>query len=194
MTPWVLGSIDWLESNKVIEKVKQNVLNCCAQFSVYLKDSCMYCPFCRAEETKVIDSRLITDGNQVKRRRECLHCGERFNTHELVELTMPRVIKRNGEREAFDEHKFREGIDKALEKRPISREAIETTITQIMQSIHAKGEAEIEASAIGECVMDKLSQLDQVAYVRFASVYRKFKDVEAFKKEIQRLELQHESS
>ena len=154
----------------------------------------MYCPFCRAEETKVIDSRLITDGNQVKRRRECLHCGERFNTHELVELTMPRVIKRNGEREAFDEHKFREGIDKALEKRPISREAIETTITQIMQSIHARGEAEIEAIAIGECVMDKLSQLDQVAYVRFASVYRKFKDVEAFKKEIQRLELQHESS
>ena len=153
----------------------------------------MFCPFCRAEETKVIDSRLVADGNQVKRRRECLSCGERFNTHEVVELTMPRVIKRNGEREAFDEQKFREGIYKALEKRPISQETIETGITQIMQRIHAGGEAEIDAIAIGELVMDQLSKLDQVAYVRFASVYRKFKDVAAFKLEIKRLESQHGS-
>ncbi len=147
----------------------------------------MYCPFCRAEETKVIDSRLISDGNQVKRRRECIACGERFNTHEIVELTMPRVIKRNGEREAFCEHKFRDGICRALQKRPVAQDMIESLIIQIMQEIHAKGECEVDSKVIGELVMSKLSHLDQVAYVRFASVYRKFEDVEAFKHEIKRL-------
>lgn len=144
----------------------------------------MYCPFCRAEETKVIDSRIMAEGNQVKRRRECIACGERFNTHEIVELTMPRVIKRNGEREAFDEHKFREGIYKSLEKRPISQEDVESVITQIMQAIHARGEPEIESKSIGEEVMAQLYHLDQVAYVRFASVYRKFEDIEAFSETI----------
>jgi transcriptional repressor NrdR len=148
----------------------------------------MFCPFCRADETKVIDSRLMADGNQVKRRRECVTCGERFNTHELVELTMPRVIKRNGDRQAFDEQKFRNGICRALQKRPITQETIESIITQIMQRIHAKGDAEIDSKAIGEYVMIALSKLDQVAYVRFASVYRKFEDVEAFKLEICRLQ------
>jgi transcriptional repressor NrdR len=147
----------------------------------------MFCPFCRAEETKVIDSRLMADGNQVKRRRECMSCGERFNTHEVVELTMPRVIKRNGEREAFDEHKFRAGFHKALEKRAVPQAAIETAVTQIMQRIHAKGDTEMAAKAIGEMVMEKLSRLDQVAYVRFASVYRNFKDLNAFGDEISRL-------
>lgn len=154
----------------------------------------MFCPFCRADETKVIDSRLMADGNQVKRRRECAHCGERFNTHETVELTMPRVIKRNGNRESFNEKKFKEGFYKSLEKRPLTQASIDAALTEIMQSIHAKGESEMSTKAIGDLVMKKLYLLDHVAYVRFASVYKNFKDIHDFGDAITQIKKTEESA
>lgn len=148
----------------------------------------MYCPFCKAQETKVIDSRLVADGEQVRRRRECSHCGERFTTYESAELVMPRIIKQNGNREPFDELKLRAGLQRALEKRPISIEAIEASITHIKQSLRAIGEREITSRKLGDYVMEELKQLDQVAYVRFASVYRSFQDLNEFRSAIDRLE------
>lgn len=147
----------------------------------------MYCPFCLATDTKVIDSRLSQDGAQVKRRRECLACSERFTTFETAELIMPRVIKRDGSRTTFDEHKLRNGVLRALEKRPVSTEAIEQLIRRILHKLRTSGEQEIEAISIGELVMAELRQLDEVAYVRFASVYRSFQDVNAFREAINTL-------
>lgn len=159
----------------------------------------MFCPFCNAEDTKVIDSRLVGEGSQVRRRRECAHCQERFTTFEMAELIMPRVIKRDGSREAFEDDKIRAGLTKALEKRPIDMEQIETAIKHIKQSLRATGEREIDAQYIGELVMEQLKALDQVAYVRFASVYRSFQDVDEFSREIAKLQQirdqqQHEST
>ncbi len=148
----------------------------------------MYCPFCAAEDTKVIDSRLVADGVQVRRRRECLSCHERFTTYETAELVMPRIIKQNGNREPFDEDKLRAGFLRALEKRPVSVESIESVISQIKHSLRATGEREINSRVLGELVMDSLKQLDQVAYVRFASVYRSFQDIAEFRDAIERLE------
>ncbi|TCO70453.1 transcriptional regulator NrdR [Chromatocurvus halotolerans] len=148
----------------------------------------MYCPFCAAEDTKVIDSRLVADGVQVRRRRECLSCHERFTTYETAELVMPRIIKQNGNREPFDEEKLRAGFQRALEKRPVSVESIESVISQIKHSLRATGEREINSRVLGELVMDSLKQLDQVAYVRFASVYRSFQDIAEFRDAIERLE------
>ncbi len=148
----------------------------------------MHCPFCSAHDTKVIDSRLVGGGEQVRRRRECGHCGERFTTFETAELVMPRVIKSDGSRQPFDEGKLRAGIMRAIEKRPVSTEAVEQTIRKIMSRLRATGEREVPSSQIGEWVMDALRQLDKVAYVRFASVYRDFQDVDAFRKEIEALE------
>lgn len=148
----------------------------------------MYCPFCAAEDTKVIDSRLVADGVQVRRRRECLSCHERFTTYETAELVMPRIIKQNGNREPFDEDKLRAGFQRALEKRPVSVESIESVISQIKHSLRATGEREINSRVLGELVMDSLKQLDQVAYVRFASVYRSFQDIAEFRDAIERLE------
>jgi transcriptional repressor NrdR len=133
----------------------------------------MYCPFCSHEETKVIDSRLAAEGQQVRRRRECLQCSERFTTFESAELVMPRVVKNDDTREPFDEAKLRAGMLRALEKRPVSSEAVER---------------EVPARLVGELVMDELHRLDEVAYVRFASVYRSFQDVDAFREEIDRLQ------
>jgi transcriptional repressor NrdR len=147
----------------------------------------MHCPFCNALDTKVIDSRLSQDGAQVRRRRECLDCTERFTTFEIAELAFPRIIKRDGSRTSFDEQKLRGGILRALEKRPVSTEAIEQLIRRILHTLRTSGEQEIEAISIGELVMAELRQLDEVAYVRFASVYRSFQDVNAFKEEINRL-------
>lgn len=147
----------------------------------------MRCPFCAADDTKVIDSRLANEGYQVKRRRECASCNARFTTFENAELVMPRVVKSDGTREEFDELKLRSGILRALEKRPVGTEAIEDAITHIKQCLRATGEREVPASLIGENVMDALRELDQVAYVRFASVYRSFQDVNAFREEIERL-------
>ena len=148
----------------------------------------MYCPFCTHQDTKVIDSRLVTDGGQVRRRRECLECCERFTTFETAELVMPRVIKGDGSRQPFDDNKLKAGILRAVEKRPVSVEAVENSISAIQSKLRAMGEREVAASDIGEMVMGALRKLDQVAFVRFASVYRRFKDVSEFREEIERLE------
>jgi transcriptional repressor NrdR len=151
----------------------------------------MYCPFCNANDTKVTDSRLMRETNQVRRRRECLICKERFTTYETAELALPSVIKRDDRRDSFSEDKLRAGILRALEKRPVSLEQIETSISQIIHKARASGEREIPAKLIGEWVMDELRNLDQVAYVRFASVYRSFQDIKEFREEISRLENQN---
>jgi transcriptional repressor NrdR len=148
----------------------------------------MHCPFCAADDTKVIDSRLVAEGDQVRRRRECLSCKERFTTYEVAELVMPRIIKQDGSREPFDEDKLRAGFLRALEKRPVAMEAIEAEINQIKHALRATGEREVKSLVVGELVMDHLKQLDQVAYVRFASVYRSFQDIAEFRDEIERLE------
>ena len=148
----------------------------------------MHCPFCNTEETKVIDSRLVDEGAQVRRRRECIKCGERFTTFETPELNLPRVIKRDGRRSEFEEEKLRMGLMKALEKRPVNTEQIETAIQRIIHRLRASGEREIDSQWVGELVMDELHALDEVAYVRFASVYRSFQDVNAFREEIRRLQ------
>ncbi len=148
----------------------------------------MHCPFCSFQDTKVIDSRLVTDGGQVRRRRECIECGERFTTFESAELMMPKVIKGDGSRQPFDDHKLKSGILRAVEKRPVSVEAVEESIINIQSKLRAMGEREVAASVIGELVMDALRKLDQVSFVRFASVYRRFKDVSDFREEIERLE------
>ena len=148
----------------------------------------MHCPFCAADDTKVIDSRLVAEGDQVRRRRECLSCSERFTTYEVAELVMPRVIKQNGNREPFDEDKLRAGFLRALEKRPVSVEDIEAVINQIKHALRATGEREVQSLVVGELVMEYLKKLDQVAYVRFASVYRSFQDLSEFRDEIERLE------
>lgn len=148
----------------------------------------MHCPFCSDEDTKVIDSRLVADGNQVRRRRECLGCHERYTTYEIAELLMPRVIKQDGSREPFDESKLRAGLTRALEKRPVSTEAVESAIDQIKHFLQSTGEREILARVIGEKVMLQLRELDEVAFVRFASVYRRFTDISEFKDEIDRLQ------
>jgi len=148
----------------------------------------MHCPFCSADDTKVIDSRLVAEGVQVRRRRQCLSCHERFTTYEIAELLMPRVIKQNGSREPFDEEKLRAGFLRALEKRPVSVERIEAAIDQIKQALRATGEREVPSRVLGELVMDHLKELDQVAYVRFASVYRSFQDIAEFRDAIERLE------
>jgi len=147
----------------------------------------MYCPFCGHIETKVIDSRLAGEGRQIRRRRECLSCGERFTTFETAELLMPLVVKSDGSREAFDEKKLRAGMDRALEKRPVEREAIEAAVSRLCHALRSLGEREVASRTIGEMVMSELRHLDEVAYVRFASVYRSFQDLDAFRDEIERL-------
>lgn len=147
----------------------------------------MHCPFCGTHETKVVDSRLVAEGQQIRRRRECISCHERFTTYEAAELLMPRVIKTDGSRQPFDEEKLRAGIQRALEKRPVSIEEIEACITRIKQRLRATGERELPSREVGEAVMAELRKLDQVAYVRFASVYRSFQDINEFREEIERL-------
>ncbi len=147
----------------------------------------MYCPFCQAEETKVIDSRLVAEGTQIRRRRECSSCNERFTTFETAELLMPKIIKRNGQRRPFDEEKLRSGFQKALEKRPISIDDIDTAIHSIKQKLLASGEREIYSQQLGEWVIECLKKLDNVAYVRFASVYRRFQDISDFSHAIDQL-------
>ena len=147
----------------------------------------MYCPFCNHVETKVIDSRLAGEGRQIRRRRECLSCGERFTTFEAAELIMPMVVKSDRTREPFDEAKLRAGMSKALEKRPVALEAVEEAVSRIAHKLRSLGEREVQSRAVGEMVMDELRHLDEVAYVRFASVYRSFQDLDAFRDEIDRL-------
>jgi len=148
----------------------------------------MYCPFCNAQDTKVIDSRLVSEGSQVRRRRSCNECNERFTTYEFAELLMPRLIKSDGRREPFNEEKLLVGINRALEKRPVSLEAIDAAVNKLKSTLRATGEREVTSKMVGELVMELLKGLDKIAYIRFASVYRSFKDVKEFGEEIAKLE------
>ena len=147
----------------------------------------MLCPFCGAVDTRVIDSRLVSEGNHVRRRRECVTCEERFTTYESAELVMPRIIKQGGIREPFNEDKLLAGLTKALEKRPVGIEKVEEAINRIKTTLRATGEREILSRDVGEEVMKELRELDEVAFVRFASVYRSFKDLNEYRQEIDRL-------
>ena len=150
----------------------------------------MRCPFCGAQDTKVIDSRLSGEGDQVRRRRKCTLCKERFTTYETAELNLPRVVKRDGSRVPFDGRKLRSGMMRALEKRPVGTQDVDAALARINRRLVSSGEGEVSSGKIGELVMDELRGLDQVAYVRFASVYRQFEDVAAFREEIESLERQ----
>ena len=147
----------------------------------------MFCPFCDAQETKVIDSRLVAGGEQIRRRRQCIECSERFTTFEVAELVMPKVIKRDETREPFDEAKLTSGLARSLEKRPVSTEDIDKAISKIKSELRATGEREVSSEFIGEIIMNSLKKLDKVAYVRFASVYRSFEDIKEFGEEIAKL-------
>jgi transcriptional repressor NrdR len=148
----------------------------------------MHCPFCQHEDTRVIDSRMSDDGATIRRRRECERCGERFNTFETAEIKLPAVIKNDGRREPFDERKLRTSFDLALHKRPVSSDAVDVAMRVVIDDLRKSGEREVPSRQIGERVMRALKKLDQVAFVRFASVYRSFEDVQAFREEIERLE------
>ncbi|OOG47886.1 transcriptional regulator NrdR [Rhodanobacter sp. C01] len=148
----------------------------------------MHCPFCQHEDTRVIDSRLTEDGSTVRRRRECPQCSERFNTFETAELKLPTIVKSGERREAFDERKLRVSFERALQKRPVASHDVDTSVRTIINDLRRSSEREIPSRQLGELVMRELKNLDQVAYVRFASVYRKFEDVHAFREEIEKLE------
>lgn len=148
----------------------------------------MRCPFCSALDTRVIDSRLAGEGDQIRRRRECTECKERFTSYETAELNYPRIVKSDGRREPFSEDKLRGGIMRALEKRPVEMEKVEVAISHIKHIIRSQGEREVKSRVVGDWVMEQLRAMDQVAYVRFASVYQSFENVRAFLDEIQRLE------
>lgn len=151
----------------------------------------MFCPFCHAPDTRVIDSRLVADGTQVRRRRECVECKERLTSFEVAELLMPKVMKRDGCRDPFNEDKLRAGMQRALEKRPISAEQFEASISALIKKLRATGEREVSSQLLGQWVMESLQALDSVAYVRFASVYWDFKDVDAFRELVDQLNQSH---
>jgi transcriptional repressor NrdR len=146
------------------------------------------CPFCKAEDTRVVDSRLVGEGEQVRRRRECQAWSERFTTFEMVDLVTPRIIKNDGNRQPYDESRLRRGFLRALEKRPVETEHIDAAIERIRHRLHATGEREVPSRELGEWVMGELRNLDEVAYIRFASVYRSFQDVNAFREMVERME------
>lgn len=148
----------------------------------------MRCPFCSELDTRVIDSRLVGEGEQIRRRRECTQCKERFTTYESAELNLPRIVKSDGRREPFNEEKLRGGLLSAVQKRPVEMEKIDIAVANIMHNLRATGDKEVESIKVGDWVMEQLRAIDQVAYVRFASVYRKFEDVKAFLEEIERVE------
>jgi transcriptional repressor NrdR len=148
----------------------------------------MHCPFCGHEETKVIDSRLAGEGRQIRRRRQCMDCNERFTTFESAELVMPRLIKSDNRREPFDEQKMRASMHRALEKRPVSADDFEQALGRLVHKLRTMGEREVPSRLIGDLVMEELRGLDEVAFVRFASVYRSFQDVTEFQDEIRRLQ------
>ena len=148
----------------------------------------MHCPFCGHDETKVIDSRLAGEGRQIRRRRQCLACNERFTTFEAAELVMPRVVKNDSSRQPFDEDKLRSSMVRALEKRPVPSDELEEAIGHLVHKLRTMGEREVPSRLIGDLVMEELRALDEVAYVRFASVYRRFQDITEFEDEIRRLQ------
>ncbi len=148
----------------------------------------MHCPFCSHEETKVIDSRLAGDGRQIRRRRQCLDCNERFTTFESAELVMPRLVKNDKSRQPFDESKLRSSMVRALEKRPVPSDELEQAVGRLIHRLRTMGEREVPSRLVGDLVMEELRALDEIAYVRFASVYRRFQDVTEFEEEIKRLQ------
>ena len=148
----------------------------------------MHCPFCAHEETKVIDSRLAGEGRQIRRRRQCLACNERFTTFESAELVMPRLVKNDSSRQPFDENKLRSSMTRALEKRPVPSDQLEEAVGHVVHKLRTMGEREVSSRLVGELVMEELRALDEVAYVRFASVYRRFQDITEFEEEIRRLQ------
>ena len=148
----------------------------------------MRCPFCGADDSKVIDSRLSAEADSIRRRRLCTDCNERFTTYETAELVLPRLIKRDESRAVFDENKLRASFLRALEKRPVSIDAVDSAVKKIIHQLRATGDREVPSRLVGDWVMDALHKLDEVAYVRFASVYRSFQDVNAFREEIERME------
>ena len=154
----------------------------------------MYCPFCNHEETKVIDSRLAGEGRQIRRRRQCLQCNERFTTFESAELVMPRLVKNDNSRQPFDESKVRDSMRRALEKRPVSSDEFEQAVGRLVHKLRTIGEREVPSRLVGELVMEELRNLDEVAYVRFASVYLDFNDPDQFKSEVESLEMNPPSS
>ncbi|MCJ8145378.1 transcriptional regulator NrdR [Acinetobacter sp. A3.8] len=153
----------------------------------------MHCPFCDAADSKVIDSRLAAQGAQIRRRRECIRCGERFTTFESYEVVMPRVIKSNGKNEPFDEQKLRRSLMHALQKRPVTQEQIEETLSNIQQQIRRLGERDVKSLTIGEIAMQSIFELDHVAYVRFASVYHDFQNLDAFREQIEMMQLRKDN-
>jgi len=140
----------------------------------------MFCLFCANDDTRVVDSRVVEDGQAVRRRRECESCGKRFSSYERAELRLPLVIKKDGTRQSFNVEKIRSGMQKALEKRPVSAEQLEKGLNDVLRAVQETGTSEIVAESLGEFVMEELRRLDGVAYVRFASVYREFTDVDEF--------------
>ena len=148
----------------------------------------MHCPFCQHDDTRVVDSRVSEDGATIRRRRECPQCNERFSTVESAEIKLPTIVKSDGRREPFDEQKLRSSLHKALQKRPVSEEQVDAAIRSVIHELRTSTERELPSRRVGEFVMDELRKLDQVAYVRFASVYRSFEDVQAFREEIEKLE------
>lgn len=148
----------------------------------------MHCPFCGNDNTRVLDSRLAADGSQVRRRRQCSQCEERFTTFETAEVVNPRIVKKDGTPEPYNQDKLREGIERALYKRPVGADTIEACISRIEAHMRAQGERDVPSRDVGNWIMAELRELDQVAYVRFASVYRDFNDVQAIRDEIERLE------
>ena len=147
----------------------------------------MKCPTCSSVDNRVVDSRMAHEGAAIRRRRECVSCGARFTTYEYVERTQVLVIKKDGRREPFTREKIDQGVSKAVEKRPISRESVEALLDRVESKLQAMGQSEVESRQIGELVMEELAQLDQIAYVRFASVYREFRDVNHFMEEIKKV-------
>jgi len=147
----------------------------------------MHCPFCKAEDTRVVDSRMAEDGSQVRRRRECEKCGARFTTFEKAQLQMPQIVKRDGTPEPYDENKLRSGLSRALYKRPVSPEQIDQLVDNVERKLRTSSERQVPSRRVGELVMLELRDLDQVAYVRFASIYHQFKDATEFRDEVDRL-------
>jgi transcriptional repressor NrdR len=147
----------------------------------------MHCPFCKAEDTRVVDSRMAEDGAQVRRRRECEKCGSRFTTFEKAHLEMPQILKRDGNPEPFDEDKLHKGLERALYRRPVPPDALDHVVESIKKKLRSATERQVPSHRLGEWVMEELRDLDQVAYVRFASIYRQFQDANAFREEVERL-------
>jgi transcriptional repressor NrdR len=147
----------------------------------------MHCPFCKAEDTRVVDSRMAEDGTQVRRRRECEKCGARFTTFEKAQLSMPQILKRDGTPEPYDEAKLKKGLDRALYKRPVTPEQRDRVIENVERKLRSSNERQLPSRRIGEWVMEELRDVDEVAYVRFSSIYHQFKDVTQFRDEVDRL-------